>query len=61
MPTKQQIYKKNARYLSKMNKYDREFSKFILTVGYPTVKQQNNEVYDKLNRTNEFKGSSKND
>lgn len=48
--TKQQVYKKYARYLGKMNKLDRSFSKFILTLGYPTKNQQGNEAYAKLNR-----------
>jgi hypothetical protein len=47
--TKQQIYKKNARYLGKMNKKDRSFSKFILTVGFLTKNQQGNSIYAKLN------------
>lgn len=48
--TKQQIYKKYARYLGKMNDRDRKFSKFVLTIGFPTKNQVNNETYAKLNK-----------
>ena len=47
--TKQQVYKKHARYLGKMLKKDRDFSKMILTIGFPTKNQLKNEVFKKLN------------
>lgn len=51
--TKQQVYKKHARYLGRKLKKDRDFSKMILTIGFPTKNQQGNEVYKKLNGQNE--------
>jgi hypothetical protein len=47
--TKQQVYKKNARYLGKMNAKDRSFSKFLLSLGFLTKNQQGNPTYTKLN------------
>ena len=58
--TKQQVYKKHARYLGKMNKRDRSLSKFILTIGFPTKNQQGNPTYAKLNK-NTFTRAETND
>lgn len=48
--TKQQVYKKHARYLGRMLKKDREFSKCILTIGFLTKNQTGNETFAKLNK-----------
>ena len=52
MPNKQQVYRKYARYLGRMNKRDRDFAKFVLSVGYLTKNQSESETFKKLEKKN---------